>query len=365
MKNYSFRKKILVIPCVFIAALFIAGELYHYLTPPVAVNDVAVRSFAADASGVKKSGETNKVPRNVRVTFYAGDADITTGVLRPNAEGGYRGLPEAAKDGYSFVGWYTERAAGRRVTEMQAADLRDGDTLYARWMKASTDVDKSVKGLPVLMYHWFYDTEKGDEKPTSLLNNWMEAEQFEAEMVFLKEEGWYFPTWEEVYAYVRGEIDLPDRSIVVTIDDGHKSFYRYAIPVFETHEVPGTGFIIAHNLTEQKARKYRSKFVNLQSHTWDMHDGHDGKGLIQLLPFEEAVADLTSAAALLGASDALAYPYGDYDDRAVNVCKAAGVRMAFGVSGGKVYPGMDPLRLPRVRISSSQSLETFKQVYGG
>jgi hypothetical protein len=38
--------------------------------------------------------------------------------------------------------------------------------------------------------------------------------------------------------------------------------------------------------------------------------------------------------------------------------------MAFGTSGGKVYPGMDPLRLPRVRISSGQSAESFRQAYG-
>jgi peptidoglycan/xylan/chitin deacetylase (PgdA/CDA1 family) len=214
------------------------------------------------------------------------------------------------------------------------------------------------------MYHWFYDTGKGDERPTSLLNNWMEADQFEAEMAFLKAEGWYFPTWDEVYAYTLGEIDLPDRSIVVTVDDGKKSFYEYAVPVFEKYEVRGTGFIIASNLTEEKVREYRSEFVSLQSHTWDMHDGSDGKSLLQTLPFEQAVADLTSAAAILGASDALSYPFGYYDDKTVDVCKAAGVRMAFGTTGGKVYPGMDPLRLPRVRISSSQSLETFKRVYG-
>jgi uncharacterized repeat protein (TIGR02543 family) len=365
MKNYSFRKRILVIPCVFIAALLLAGELYHYLTPPSGVNDVAVTSFAADAVVVKEPERMKEVPRNVRVTFYAGDDAVTAGTLKPNAEGGYGGLPEAEKEGYSFAGWYTERAGGFRVTETRVADLRDGDTLYARWTKESADVDKTVKGLPVLMYHWFYDTDEGDERPTNLLNNWMEAGQFEEEMAFLKEEGWYFPTWDEVYAYVLGEIDLPDKSIVVTVDDGKKSFYQYAVPVFERYEVRGTGFVIAHKLTREKVQEYRSEFVSLQSHTWDMHGGRGDKGLIQLLPFEEAVADLTSAAAILGANDALAYPYGYYDDQAVNVCNAAGVRMAFGTSGGKVYPGMDPLRLPRVRISSGQSLETFKQVYGG
>ncbi|MDR1496363.1 MAG: polysaccharide deacetylase family protein [Clostridiales Family XIII bacterium] len=364
MRKYRARKRIFVIPAVFIAALFIAGEIYSVLTPVPPAGDVASHTFATEALPDKETEEINEAPKSVEVTFYAGDASVTTLQIWPNAEGGYRDLPEAEKDGYEFEGWYTERTGGDLVSKTHAADIDDGDTLYARWYKRSFDVDQSVKGLPVLMYHWFYDTTAGDKRPTRLLNNWMEASQFEDEMVFLKEDGWYFPTWDEVYAYVLGEIDLPDKSIVVTIDDGAKSFYKYAAPILEKNEVRGTGFIIASEITEEKVWEYSSEYVSLQSHTWDMHDGNGGKGLIQLLPFDEAVADLTSASAILGTSDALAYPFGYYDDETADVCEAAGVRMAFGVSGGKVYPGMDPLCLPRVRISSTQSLETFKQVYG-
>jgi uncharacterized repeat protein (TIGR02543 family) len=356
MKDRRFRKRRLIIPGVFIAALLIAGEVYSSMAP----QEVAVPSFASG----EKTERAVYTPEEGRVTFYAGDAAVTTALIKPGAGGGFTGLPDASKEGYVFVGWYTERAGGRRVTGTEAAGVKAGDTLYARWRKESEDVDRSVSGLPVLMYHWFYDTDEGDERPASLQNNWMEASQFEEEVVCLKESGWYFPTWDEVYAYTSGEIDLPDRSIVVTIDDGKKSFYKYAVPIFEKHGVRGTGFVIASKLSEKKVKKYRSELVSLQSHTWDMHDGHGGKSLIQLLPFEDAVADLTSAAAILGAADALAYPYGYYDDTAADVCRAAGVRMAFGTSGGNVYPGMDPLRLPRVRISSTQSAEAFRQIYG-
>jgi uncharacterized repeat protein (TIGR02543 family) len=367
MKIFFFRKRILIIPCVFIAALLIGGEIYSYMadvslardaTPPTTSD-----TSAASASKAAKDSSKTKERHNARVTFYAGDASVARASIKPDKRGGYTGLPRASKDGYEFIGWFTERTGGRRVSATNHADVRSGDTLYARWRKKSRDVDKSVSGLPVLMYHWFYDTDKGDEKPATLKNNWMEASQFKEEMTFLKKANWYFPTWDEVHAYVKGEIDLPDKSIVITVDDGRKSFYEYAIPIFERLGVRGTGFIIANKLTAEQAQRYRSRFVSLQSHTWNMHDGHGNKSLIQLLPFDEAVADLTSAAAILGTKDALAYPYGYYDDTAVSVCRAAGIKMAFGTSGGKVYPGMDPLRLPRVRISSSQSAEAFSRVY--
>jgi uncharacterized repeat protein (TIGR02543 family) len=363
MKNRMFRMRILIIPALFMAVLLIVGEVYAYMAPIAIANDVT-SSFAADNSPAKEAEGMNIVPKGATVVFYAGDDAATTAAIKPNSDGGYKNLPLAEKDGYAFVGWYTERAGGIRVSDTTAADLRDGDTLYARWRKESPSVDQSVNGLSVLMYHWFYDTANGDERPTTLQGNWMEASQFEQEMLCLKNSGWYFPTWDEVYAYVRGEIDLPDRSIVITVDDGRQSFYKYAVPVFKKLKVRGTGFIIANKLSKAKAEKYSSEFVSLQSHTWDMHDGSGGKSLLQTLPFEEAVADLTSASAILGTSDALAYPYGYYDDAAVSACKAAGIRMAFGTSGGKVYPGMDPLRLPRIRIPSNQSAEAFERAYG-
>jgi uncharacterized repeat protein (TIGR02543 family) len=363
MKNRNFRKRRWIIPLVFVAALLIGGEVYAYVAPIAITNDVT-SSFASDNSPAKEAEGMNKVPKDAKVTFYAGDDAVTAAAIKPNSNGGYKNLPRAEKGGYAFVGWYTERAGGTRVSDTETADLRDGDTLYARWRKESLSVDKSVNGLSVLMYHWFYDTENGDERPTTLLGNWMEAPQFEQEMRCLKYAGWYFPTWDEVYAYVRGETDLPDKSIVITIDDGRQSFYNYAVPVFEKLKIRGTGFIIANKLSKAKAKKYSSEFVSLQSHTWNMHDGSGGKSLLQTLPLKQAVADLTSASAILGTSDALAYPYGYYDNAAVNACKVAGIRMAFGTSGGKVYPGMDPLRLPRIRISSSQSAEAFERVYG-
>ncbi|MDR1293284.1 MAG: polysaccharide deacetylase family protein [Clostridiales Family XIII bacterium] len=346
------------------AALLIVGEVYINMIPVPITNDVTSSSFASTGSPVKEAEGMSEVPKGAELTFYTGDDTATTEAIKPNSDGGYKDLPQAEKDGYAFVGWYTERTGGMRVSGTATAGLKDGDTLYARWRKESTDVDQSVNGLSVLMYHWFYDTENGDERPTTLQGNWMEASQFEQEMLCLKNAGWYFPSWDEVYAYVRGEIDLPDRSIVVTIDDGRQSFYDYAVPVFEKLKVRGTGFIIANKLTKAKAKKYTSEFVSLQSHTWDMHGGSGGKSLLQTLPLEQAAADLTSASAILGTSDALAYPYGYYDDAAVSACEAAGVRMGFGTSGGKVYPGMDPLRLPRIRISSGQSAEAFARAYG-
>ena len=62
---------------------------------------------------------------------------------------------------------------------------------------------------------------------------------------------------------------------------------------------------------------------------------------------------------ICGNGDALAYPYGDYNDACVAAVREAGFLCAFTTQYGRVYPGDDPYLLPRIRISHGQSLASF------
>ena len=74
------------------------------------------------------------------------------------------------------------------------------------------------RGLPILMYHFFYDknVSKGSD------SNWLEISIFEEQMKYLSENNYYFPSWEEVADYVDGKISLPAKSVVITADAGIK-----------------------------------------------------------------------------------------------------------------------------------------------
>jgi peptidoglycan/xylan/chitin deacetylase (PgdA/CDA1 family) len=45
-----------------------------------------------------------------------------------------------------------------------------------------------------------------------------------------------------------------------------------------------------------------------------------------------------------------AYPNGDYDEDVVESVKSAGLVLAFTTEPGRVAPGSDPYRLPRVNV---------------
>lgn len=220
---------------------------------------------------------------------------------------------------------------------------------------------KSKNQLAVLMYHYFYDKSKGE---TAQNSNWLEISKFEDQLKYLKENDYYYPTWQEVADFVDGKIDLPKKSVVLTMDDGQKSLYNLAIPLLDKYDIPATAFIITTKFDNKNLEKYKNSTIDFESHTDNMHraGGTVGRGgIFTALSIEESVTDLKKSIDKLGGnSEVLAYPFGDYTERTKKATKQAGFKVAFTTEYGKVKPGMDKYQLPRVRIFTEISLNGFK-----
>ena len=221
--------------------------------------------------------------------------------------------------------------------------------------------EKSTNSLPVLMYHFFYNDIEGETAPNS---NYMPVSSFEEQLKYLSENDYYYPTWEEVADFVDGKIDLPDKSVVLTMDDGDESVFELALPLLEKYNVIATAFIITSDIDENELAKYSNSILDLQSHTDNMHrtGGNYGHGgIFPALPIEESTADLkTSIKKLSGNSGALAYPFGDCNENTKKAAENAGFKVAFTTVNDKVKPGMDKYELPRLRMFTDIKLAGFK-----
>lgn len=223
-------------------------------------------------------------------------------------------------------------------------------------------VDESGRGLPVLMYHWFYDSGTGE---TGANVNWMEISELEEQLNYLVENDYYYPTWDEVYDYLDGVISLPEKSVVLTFDDGHESFFRLAKPILEKYGVNATAFVITSEITSEDIAEYASDYVILRSHSHDMHRaGSDGNGRFLTMTNEEASEDLLTSKELLGVGDVFCYPYGHNSDFTEQILEDTGYKLAFTTDYGRLYPNMDKLSLPRVRMSAGDGLNSFKTKVG-
>ena len=211
------------------------------------------------------------------------------------------------------------------------------------------------KGLPVLMYHFFYDKNVSKGKD----NNWIEISKFEEQLKYLSENNFYYPTWQEVEDYIDGKIELPKKSVVLTFDDGDASFFDLAVPMLQKYNIPGTTFVITYWYGKRAENKEEG--ISYQSHSYDMHKaGSDGKGIMLSLDYDKIKEDVLLSREVLGGANIFCYPFGAYNENAIQVLKDTDYKLAFTTHEGRVKKGASKYELPRVRVTSDISLSEFK-----
>ena len=253
--------------------------------------------------------------------------------------------------------------AGEYTVTYKVTDNDGNTTKLDRKVTVFEVTDKNTAGVPVLMYHYFYDDENGE---TGEDGNYLAISSFKEQLDYLKENDFYYPSMKEIALYVDGKLDLPKNSVVITMDDGAESNYRLAYPLAKEYKIPMVMFVVTSwtDLTQPLQQEMKnSGYIIFQSHTHDMHtggcSGMNHGAYIQCVDYQTGVEDLKKSKEALGNSDSLAYPCGDYNDHAKSIMKEAGFTLGFSVEFGKVKVGMDKLSLPRVRVSDGNSLEYF------
>lgn len=192
---------------------------------------------------------------------------------------------------------------------------------------------ENINGIPVLMYHFFYSTALGENGKD---NNHIEISKFEQHLKYLKDNDFFFPTFEELELFIDGKLELPSRSIILTVDDGDVSFFRLAIPLIEKYQVPVTAFIIT-NECSYNINEYKSNCVHFESHSNDMHKaGKNGKGLLVNYDYYKAYEDIQISIKILNSHNAFCYPFGHYNDVSEKAVKDSKFRVAFTTKGGRV-----------------------------
>jgi len=280
-------------------------------------------------------------------------------------------VPDLSVVGDQFVK-YTVTDQGETVTETRIlknrhkqppvlAAYEDYDSYEDYAADYETYTEYLYKGIPILMYHNVYDPVN---PPENLHNNYISTTDLESHLQYLVDENYYFPTWQEVRDFVDCKIDLPEKSIVLTFDDGSRDFITYGIPILEKYDIKATSFVIVSWKGEELAAMDLHN-VQLQSHSYDMHRGGGNighGGVFTALSYEDAMEDLRKSKEIIGNSDAFAYPFGDYTDYCMQIIEDAGYLCAVTTVGDKVYPGDNPYALSRLRVSLGDDLEAFKDM---
>lgn len=213
------------------------------------------------------------------------------------------------------------------------------------------------QSIPVINYHFFYD----GTKEACTENICLDIVNFRQQLDYLRDNGYKTLTMDEFTKWMYGQIELPEKSVLLTIDDGAfgtgKHNGNHLIPILEEYKMHATLFLIAG---WWDVENYRSKYLDIQSHTFDMHQkGSCGSGQVVCATKEELMTDLKKSLEIVDNNNSFCFPFYSYSDLSVETVREAGFKLAFIGGNRKAKRTDNKYLVPRYPIYKGTSLQQF------
>jgi peptidoglycan/xylan/chitin deacetylase (PgdA/CDA1 family) len=216
--------------------------------------------------------------------------------------------------------------------------------------------------VPVLCYHDIAAEGRGRLR--------MAVKTFEEQMRYLKAQGYHVVSLAGLLEFASLKRQLPRKTVVLSFDDGWKSFRQYAAPLLKELGFAATLFIYTDfvgartALTWDELRELAREGFDIQAHSKTHGDLRRKPGESEDDYTRRLDAELLQPQALfrrhLGeAKPILAYPYGSHDDEIIKRLRDAGYWAALDVRR-QGNPAFTPLlTLHRAQIYADMTLEQF------
>ncbi|MDP3988139.1 MAG: polysaccharide deacetylase family protein [Candidatus Levybacteria bacterium] len=217
--------------------------------------------------------------------------------------------------------------------------------------------------VPILLYHYIeYVQDKGDTIRQSLnINPYI----FEHQIKTLSDAGYTFMTVSQLADVLDGKRELPKDPVLITIDDGHWDVYTDVLPILKKYNARATVYVISgfigygDFLSEDQLKKViESGLVEIGSHTVH-HVGLSGKfSPVVEHEVNESKKTLENNYHLKIVS--FAYPGGSFDQKAIDIVKAAGYKIALSTIPGIEQTKENRFYLYRIRPGYRTGEELLK-----
>ena len=206
----------------------------------------------------------------------------------------------------------------------------------------------SAIDIPVLLYHRIGDT----EGPLTVT-----PEKFETDLIRLQELGYSTITLETFRRYlVNSDIRLPDKPIMLSLDDGYLDNFMNAYPILRRYGMTAAFYIItsmvgeADRLTKGNIREMAANGMSIGSHTVSHRPLGD-------MGDEEASNELSLSRTYLEellqkSVDFIAYPKGSYNGSTGAEASEAGYCGGFSIVPGTCSRNTNPFVLRRIPVFS-------------
>ncbi|MFD3158518.1 polysaccharide deacetylase family protein [Haloimpatiens sp. FM7330] len=233
------------------------------------------------------------------------------------------------------------------------------DNRFSNFKKNSLLSSKEYRSIPVLMYHSISNDEEGLFVVCK--------EEFEKQMNYLKNTGFKTLTLDELFKYFRNNEKVPQKSVVITFDDGYEDNYTNAYPILRKNKMKATVFVVtncidkgSYYMNSNQLKEIQNTCIDVQSHTLD-------HSKLDKLSYEKQVKELKGSKSFLEKLlnkkvEYLAYPFGRYNDNTLKAIDKCNYKMAFTTRIGWSNKKQGLNKLNRIYIPGYMNLELFKKI---
>ena len=228
--------------------------------------------------------------------------------------------------------------------------------------------------IPVLCYHNLATAEEKTNFESE--KDWtIDVKNFEEQLKYFKKHNYKTLTMEEFYKWKQGMLNLPQKSVLITFDDGFLSNYHYAFPLLKKYNMNATVFLIGEyvqnatqtdwngniktymplELVEKSKEEYPN--INFCSHTYGLHYHNS----INEVSKEQIEKDFSVFNNNIANTKFLAYPFGQYNEDLINSWKSSDGLLAFAYGPTrkdyrKASRKDDNYKIPRLNVSHGMEI---------
>ncbi|WP_444994523.1 polysaccharide deacetylase family protein [Aliikangiella sp. IMCC44359] len=225
----------------------------------------------------------------------------------------------------------------------------------------------SIRGhtAVILQYHHI-----SDETPKSTS---LSPALFKQHLAYLHQEAFKVLSVDELISLIQTKQSFPDKSVVITFDDGYRSIYKNAYPLLKQYKMPFTVFVSTQPI-KQKLSQFMTwdelKLLSQNGATIANHSvTHPHMIRHHIAEKEEQWSERITKEILSAQADIemhiqtksrlLAYPYGEYTNQLKAIVSQLGF-VAFGQHSGAMSVNSDLQAIPRFPMGGFYgSMEDF------
>ena len=216
------------------------------------------------------------------------------------------------------------------------------------------------RGVPVICYHYI------DKDPSGKSPLIISKEKFIQHLQTIKDDGYTTITMAELNDYLFKDKPIPEKSVVITFDDGSIDNYTNAFPILKEFNMKATMFIISSYLdgvsyvAPNQVKEMSDYGIDIESHTVThrrLSEMSYEDQLNELKNSKESLEKITGKPII-----AVAYPEGMYNEDTKKATMEAGYSMGFTVERGYADRSDNAAQLNRICVDYTYKPRNIEKI---